>query len=385
MKIVFLSNFFSHHQKPFSDAMDQLTGGEYLFLETEQMPEERKKLGYQLQSRPSYLWSLDQIGEEAAETIVLDADVLIIGSAPDRFLQGRLRKGRLCFRYHERPLKQGVEPLIFFPRLVKWHKRNPMKQPLYMLCASAYTASDYARFGLFRNKCYKWGYFPPFRQYGSIGELLEKKEPNRILWCGRFLELKHPEDALSALRILKDDGFEFTLDFIGAGPMEEALHNRCEALDLTDRVRFLGLMSPDEVRKNMERSSIFLFTSDRREGWGAVLNEAMNSACAVIAARETGSAPYLIKHKSNGLLYSCGDIDALSQSIRYLFQDHNLQLNLGAEAYRTIAEEWNAEIAAARFLQLSETILADGSSPDLFSSGPCSIDDTNISSYAAPR
>jgi hypothetical protein len=37
------------------------------------------------------------------------------------------------------------------------------------------------------------------------------------------------------------------------------------------------MMPPEEVRVHMEQSNIYLFTSDFGEGWGAVLNEAMNS------------------------------------------------------------------------------------------------------------
>jgi glycosyltransferase involved in cell wall biosynthesis len=45
---------------------------------------------------------------------------------------------------------------------------------------------------------------------------------------------------------------------------------------------------------------VFIFTSDRNEGWGAVLNEAMGSGCAVVAADLIGSVPYLIEHKKMG-------------------------------------------------------------------------------------
>ena len=30
-----------------------------------------------------------------------------------------------------------------------------------------------------------------------------------------------------------------------------------------------GFMSPEEIRSEMEKSDIFLFTSDHKEGWGA--------------------------------------------------------------------------------------------------------------------
>ena len=54
----------------------------------------------------------------------------------------------------------------------------------------------------------------------------------------------------------------------------------------------------------MERADIYLATSDRQEGWGAVINEAMNSGCAVVADHMMGAVPYLISHEENGMIYN---------------------------------------------------------------------------------
>ena len=45
-----------------------------------------------------------------------------------------------------------------------------------MLCASAYTASDFAKFGCYKNKCFKWGYFPKFevQNLNNIAEIKQK-------------------------------------------------------------------------------------------------------------------------------------------------------------------------------------------------------------------
>ena len=43
--VVFVSNFFNHHQKPFSDAMFGRIGRNYTFIETGTMTQERKALG----------------------------------------------------------------------------------------------------------------------------------------------------------------------------------------------------------------------------------------------------------------------------------------------------------------------------------------------------
>lgn len=42
-------------------------------------------------------------------------------------------------------------------------------------------------------------------------------------------------------------------------------------MNLNDYVTFTGPVQSDKVRGFMERAGIFLFTSDRQEGWGAVL------------------------------------------------------------------------------------------------------------------
>lgn len=135
------------------------------------------------------------------------------------------------------------------------------------------------------NKTYKWGYFPEINRY-NVEELFKNKnkEPITILWCGRFLKWKHPEKAVLVMKRLKGNSFDGTLDFIGVGPIYEEIRTMVNSLRLDDRIKFLGSMSPNKVREYMEKENIYLFTSDRQEGWGAVLNESMNSGCAVVAS-----------------------------------------------------------------------------------------------------
>ena len=122
----------------------------------------------------------------------------------------------------------------------------------------------------------------------------------------------------------------------------------------------------------MEQSQIFLFTSDYGEGWGAVLNESMNSGCAVIASCAAGSTPYLIRHGENGLSYSNCDTDALYGHIKYLLEHPEAQNIMGRAAYESILSEWNADVAATRLVQLAECILQGDEPMELFSNGPCS-------------
>lgn len=373
MKIVTVSNFLSPHQQPLSEAIARQKDVEYRFVETEAIPAERIRLGYQYE-RPYYTLQAYEKKERSkiCNNCVFPADIVIAGSAPEEMLWRRIFNGRLTFRYSERPLKHGPEYLKFFPRLLRWNLQNPKFSPVYLLCASAFSAGDYRKFGLFHNRCYKWGYFPVTRCYNDENQLFSSKDYLQILWCGRFLEWKHPLDALKIAKRLRIEGIPFKLNMIGGGPEEASLRQFVTTEKLDEFVSFMGTMTPEQVRNHMEQAGLFLFTSDLQEGWGAVLNEAMNSGCAVVASDAIGAVPYLIRNGENGFVYHSGNLNELAEKTIELLQSPEKQRELGETAYHTIRDLWNAEIAAKRFIQLSKALLAGNTYPDLFCEGPCS-------------
>ncbi len=368
MNLLFLSNYFTHHQRPLSDALVAM-GAQYHFIATREPEAERQRMGW-CENVPDYVchW-----GTPESEALLREADAVIAGSAPEEVIQKAIAAGKLVLRYCERPLKKGLEPLKYLPRLIKWHRNNPKGRPIYLLCASAYTAGDYRKFGLFRGRAYRWGYFPETKSY-DLGPLMAGKSRKQLLWCGRLLPLKHLEHALLAADKLQHEGWDFTLHIAGDGPMDGQLRQMTRQYGLEDRVHFLGIKKPEEIRSLMEGAGIYLFTSDRQEGWGAVLNEAMNSGCAVVASDAIGAVPYLLENGKNGLVYPSGDVEALCSCIRSLLREPARQEGLGREAYRTITGQWNAQVAAERLVSLVKTLMAGEDASALYADGPCSAD-----------
>lgn len=370
LSVVFLSNYFNHHQKPLSDALFALLGGNYHFVETAYMSNSRKQLGWGGIEYPSYVVRPDQAFSKETQALIDSSDVVIIGSASSRMILKRVWAGKLTFRYAERPLKKGFEVWKYPYRLLKWHIANPMGKSLYLLCASAYTAFDYAKFGLFRNRAFKWGYFPKSYQYDNLDTLIDNKKLHSLVWVARYIDWKHPELAIEIGRRLKKDGYNFTISMIGNGPMlnQTAAAVICEGLE--DEIHVLGAMSPEEVRTHMEKAQIHIFTSDRNEGWGAVLNEAMNSGCVPVANRAIGSAPYLIEDGKNGFLYDT--VDDLYEKVKYLLDHNEERTQMAHAAYRTIVDEWNAENAAKQFVALASQLLEGKKKPTVPEKGVCS-------------
>lgn len=376
MKICFLSNYFNHHQKPLSDELYRLTSGHFCFVATSEISEWRKQLGYKVLTAPYVLnYNVDN-DNGLIDRIVLDSDIVILGAADKRIVQTRLKNGKLTYLCTERIYWNGVPWYKLISHFVKfglWYRRF---KSLYLLCASAYTGYDFQKTCTFKNMAFKWGYFPANKHY-DVDALIDRKEQLnqvngsiRLLWVGRLISWKHPESCIFLAKHLKEKHYHFKISIIGIGEMSSDLQASVSKHGLTDEIEFLGSMSPEEVREYMEVSSIFILTSDEQEGWGAVLNEAMNSACAVIASRATGSAPYLISNENNGVLFNSLDWGMLSSIVERLIIDPEKRRTLSVNAYKTIDNEWNAEIAAIRLISLSKCLM-DGK-PNPYSSGPCS-------------
>ena len=138
---------------------------------------------------------------------------------------------------------------------------------------------------------------------------------------------------------------------VGDGVMAAAMKDYAKELGVKDVVNFLGSQNPDEVRMHMENSQIYLTTSDNQEGWGAVINEAMNSGCAVVANKAMGAAPYLLQNGNNGLLYRNGNKKQFFAAVKSLLDSPDLCEALGRAAYETIKTTWNAQVAADRLYE----------------------------------
>ena len=374
MKIVFISNYFNHHQKHISDALFRLTDGNYYFISISKISEERIKLGYSTDGAPEYVKY--NYGSEAkmreCQRLIDEADVAIWGSAPYSLLETRLKNKKLTFAYSERLFKQKKSwwklPLYALRNIKRyaWHKNY------FLLCASAFAAADYAKTLAFCGKAYKWGYFPEFIDYPDVESVIEAKKPNSIMWCARFIDWKHPEIPVEIAKRLRADGYDFTLNMIGNGELLEKTRRSITDAGLEDCVFAPGAVKASEVRRYMEESEIFLFTSDRNEGWGAVLNESMNSACAVVANGAIGAVPFLVKNGENGFIYKDGDIDGIYRKVKSLLDDRDERIELSKNAYLTVKNEWNAENAAKKFIALCEKMLAGEYKPFPYENGVCS-------------
>lgn len=368
-KIVFLSNYINHHQIPFCNAMNELSNGNFIFIQAEPMAEERVQMGWKQDAKLPYLKLYYEEPEECRQ-LVLDAKVVIFGGIDDEsYIKERLKSGKPVIRYSERLYRTGQWRAVS-PRGL-WKKfRDHTKyrnKSVYLLCAGAYVPSDFHIVRAYPGKMFAWGYFPETKHY-DVEKLMSEKGYGEqqipyLLWVARMIDVKHPELPIEAAAYLRDRGNVFHMDIVGGGEKEAWMREKIAQLHLEEYVTMVGFLSPQEVRTRMEKANIFLFTSDRGEGWGAVMNESMNSGCTVVADHMVGSVPYLVHNGENGFIYRDGCKDMLFALTEKLVQDPALCRQMGKNAYSTIAKVWNPEYAATKLMHLIDTMICqDGPS-----------------------
>lgn len=389
MKVVFFSVILNNHQVNIADALWELTGHSYCFVELANLSGKHRKGSTCDYSKRPYLlqaWGSSEAFDKAMHLARTAECCVFSGVQSLPFQKERMKVGLLSFDMSERWLKRGIlnafSPAVF-KMWLSYHWGNWREKPLYKLCCSAFAAEDQYKLSTFRGKCYKWGYFTEIEKF-DVETTLDVSTSNitPLMWCSRYLMWKHPELPVLMAHRLKIKGYRFVLDMYGSGEYEVQAKELVKSLGLEDVVHFMGNRPNDELMYEMRKHSIFLFTSDRNEGWGAVANESMANGCVLVASDKIGSVPYLVEDGQNGFVFpapktssSFGHhdpiaLETLCEKVEWLLNHPEERLKMRYNASMKIRTVWSPHVAAERLLQLISELKKGNDTP--FLNGPCS-------------
>lgn len=358
---------------PVADEMFRLIGNDFCFVATLPRNENELKGDMDYSSRAYCILAAES--EDAhvkAMEYAMTADVCVFGACSQEYAIHRAihnPKG-VSFEVGERWLKRGWLNVLS-PVLRTWwlnYKKYYRKANFYKLCSSAFAAGDEDLLGCYKGRHFKWGYF-----IDTPSDNLYKPHEIRrirIMWCARFISWKHPELAIECAKRLKEENYEFQLDMYGDGPLRAKYEELVKKSGLCNNVIFYGNIPNNNLLKAMKESDIFLFTSDRQEGWGVVANEAMASGCCLVASNRIGAAPYLIRDGVNGYMFRDGDSDSLFKIVRHLINNKEERIRMSMHAINDLTNVWSPRCAAKNFLQLVDDIIHERKTS--IKEGPCS-------------
>lgn len=360
MRFLSCAGELNHHGKFMCDSMYFLLGKNFRRITTQKVNFERLNLGYSQNAVTEY--NIEQLNapKKEVEKTVAWCDVVDFGTAPEIYLEEAVKQNKIVFIRIERLFKEGFWKIIVPWVLLRYYKkyiRYRNNKNVYYLCVSAYAAKDLARIGVKGSRVLQWAYCPEFIE-ASEKEFDKHNKRLEVLWCGRMIGWKHPETAVKIAAHLKSIGCDFHMNIIGDGEKRTDIIKLIDKLKLEAYIDVLGAVESEKIRTYMKEADVFLATSDQNEGWGVVINEAMNSGCAVFANYEMGAVPVLIKDGKNGFyIYADREKDAAVQ-IFELSKDSNRLCDVKKSAYETIKNHYSPDVYAQRFTEMVSKIMS---------------------------
>ncbi len=329
MKFVLYTNIVSPHVMPLAKRLAARLGdGNFTYITTDRISAMRRSLGWD--DSAEFSWLMDANDNPAAIRRMLEEADVVYGNIRDfDMMEQRVRFGKRTIYFSERWFKPigifrfGCRTLTlpgWIRLFVPWYFR--MARRMASLIRNGETFQYYPigkwaqrdmllicrLFGVSRDdaisKMRLWGYFvepstsPP--QLPTSNSKLQTSN-FKLLWVGRMVDWKRVDTTIRAVK--KCGNVEF--DIYGEGPMENAW--RKLAGDCA-RIHFHGQVKIEQVRELMRNHDLYVLSSDEQEGWGAVLNEAIEEGMKVIGTYEAGSSSVMLPESN---LYHSGDWRAL--------------------------------------------------------------------------
>lgn len=140
--------------------------------------------------------------------------------------------------------------------------------------------------------------------------------PLRIVTIARLTWIKGVDIAIEAMKLLQDQGVEFSYHIIGDGAPrdKERYQFMVHEYELKDRVFFCGKLTHQATLEKLQEASIYV-QSSLNEGFCNAVLEAQAMGKLVIAS-DSGALPENVAHGRTGWLFPVGDAKALAQRIQ---------------------------------------------------------------------
>lgn len=244
--------------------------------------------------------------------------------------------GRQCFRctlsYH-RP-----------PQLWRWtgYLEREMRHVDAVIAMSDFSRQKHAEFG-FQKAMEVLPYFLPDPEAGGAAVSGPSPHPRPyFLFVGRLEKIKGLDDVIPLFRQYRDAD----LLIAGDGEYTERLKELAAGID---NVRFLGRVSPEELRRYYQHAIALIVPSVCFETFGIILIEAFKQSTPVIA-RRIGPFPEIVERSGGGELFTTGA--ELIEAMRKLQGDPVHRMILARAAYQSYLADYSETAVVPQYLEI---------------------------------
>jgi len=183
--------------------------------------------------------------------------------------------------------------------------------------------------------------------------------PVRLIYAGRFREVKDLDTLVDALSLLSQDSELPNWDalLLGDGPDWKRIQARIDELGLRDRVQLPGWFDHEKLAAELRNADIAILSS-KSEGMPVSVLQAMAAGLPVVGTNVVGVNEVVVDGEY-GRLAPAGDSAALAAAMSELIADKNKRVQFGQAAQARVEKDYAWRPIANRYLELFQKILKD--------------------------
>lgn len=326
MRIVFWQNCLSPHQLPYIvHLMEDSRIDEVVVVAGKTVSETRKKMGWEilmlegLDRCKLYIMPHETIIESLFEKRLNESYHLFSGIRADAFvfkclclsMKFDLHRGIITERPNTYNFKWNItngkpywmHRLRFFIQDQKYAKRIE-----YVFAIGKGADSYFNSLGL-GWKVYPFCYCTQF----VPGRFNVKHPSPQYIFVGSLTYRKNPISIVKAYSQVKWGDVKF----LGDGELKYKLLKEIERIHSQNNIKLIGTISQQEIPSYLYDSDVLILPSFH-DGWGAVVNEALQTGCFVICSDACGACILLKNNKNLGLVFRSGNNKSLADCMKYV-------------------------------------------------------------------
>jgi glycosyltransferase involved in cell wall biosynthesis len=200
---------------------------------------------------------------------------------------------------------------------------------------------------------YPFGYFVPTlpQQKDEIEQ--DADDVLRLVFVGALITRKGINYIKELAALCRKRGVSISIDVYGPGNPESLLN-------VSPNLNYLGLIPFGQAQKVMKKYDL-LFVPSKFDGWGVVVNEALQSGLPILVSKNAGAST-LVLTSGAGIVFDPNNLLELIASIEPLIKDRATIADWKEKA-RTYSVNLTPEIAASYMLECIENNMSRAERP----------------------
>ena len=178
-----------------------------------------------------------------------------------------------------------------------------------------------------------------------------------ILFVARFHLVKNHHMLVAAFSRVLAEAPNARLVLVGAGPLEKDIRQRATALDVAERIHFLGEVAYQDVPAVYAAADLNVIASNY-ESFSFAALEGMATGLPLVVT-DTEWVPSLIDTDKGGVVVPKDDAEAFAEAVLALYKDPERCRQLGAWNRQHVLENYQWQTSAQKLHSIYESLIAN--------------------------